>query len=64
MPNVHRYSPDNLKQLIDNAIKNGIQAIILFPQTPQDKKDAVGSEALNENNLINKSAIREIKKRC
>ena len=61
MPNVHRYSPDNLKQLIDNAIKNGIQAIILFPQTPQDKKDAVGSEALNENNLINKS-IREIKK--
>ena len=61
MPNVYRYSPDNLKQLIDNAIKNGIQAIILFPQTPQDKKDAVGSEALNENNLINKS-IREIKK--
>ena len=38
MPNVYRYSPDNLKQLIDNAIKNGIQAIILFPQTPQDKK--------------------------
>ena len=61
MPNVYSYSPDNLKQLIDNAIKNGIQAIILFPQTPQDKKDAVGSEALNENNLINKS-IREIKK--
>ena len=61
MPNVYRYSPDNLKQLIDNAIKNKIQAIILFPQTPQDKKDAVGSEALNENNLINKS-IREIKK--
>ena len=61
MPNVYRYSPDNLKQLIDNAIKNGIQAIILFPQTPQDKKDTVGSEALNENNLINKS-IREIKK--
>ena len=61
MPNVYRYSPDNLKQLIDNAIKNRIQAIILFPQTPQDKKDDVGSEALNENNLINKS-IREIKK--
>ena len=39
----------------------GIKAIALFPEVPQEKKDANGSEALNENNIICR-AVKEIKK--
>ena len=62
MPGVFRYSPDNLSEIIDRALKNSIPAVILFPQTPESKKNDSASEALNENNLINIS-IREIKRK-
>ena len=62
MPGVFRYSPDNLSEIIDRALKNSIPAVILFPQTPESKKNDSASEALNENNLINTS-IREIKRK-
>ena len=62
MPGVFRYSPDNLSEIIDRALKNSIPAVILFPQTPESKKNDSASEALNENNLINVS-IREIKRK-
>ena len=62
MPNVFRYSIDKLSKIIDKSIKKKIPMIALFPQTEIKLKDSLGSEALNENNLVCK-AIRYIKKR-
>ena len=62
MPNIHRYSIDKLSKIIDKSIKKKIPMIALFPQTKINFKDPLGSEALNENNLVCK-AIRYIKKR-
>lgn len=61
LPNIFRYSVDMLNIEVERAINNNIPAVILFPETPQIKKDENGTEALNENNLICK-AIKEIKK--
>ena len=62
MPGVHRYSVDKVNKIVDEATNKGIPMIALFPYTPFKKKNAKGSEALNENNLICR-ALREIKKR-
>ena len=62
MPGVYRYSIDQLGMIISNVIKNKIPMVALFPSTPKNKKNYLGSEALNENNLVCK-AIRYIKKR-
>ncbi|MEC7099741.1 MAG: porphobilinogen synthase [Pseudomonadota bacterium] len=62
MPNVYQYSVDNLGSIVNTVIKNKIPMIALFPSTPSNKKDPLGNEALNENNLVCK-AIRFIKKR-
>ena len=62
MPGVNRYSINRLAIILDRAIKNQIPMIALFPYTPFRLKDNLGSEALNENNLICQ-AIRYIKKR-
>ena len=62
MPQVYRYSIDRINQVIDKAMKNKIPMIALFPKTQNSKKNLLGSEALNENNLVCK-AIIEIKKR-
>ena len=62
MPNIYRYSIDMLSKIIDKSIKKKIPMIALFPQTKNKLKNPLGSEALNENNLVCK-AIRYIKKR-
>ena len=62
MPGVYRYSLDKLSLVIDKAINKGLPMVALFPNTKIDKKDILGSEALNENNLVCK-AIRQIKKK-
>ena len=62
MPNIYRYSIDRLSKIIDKSIKKKIPMISLFPQTKDKLKNPLGSEALNENNLVCK-AIRYIKKR-
>ena len=62
MPGVYRYSIDRLSQIVDKAIKKGIPMVALFPKTPNILKDELGSESLNENNLVCK-AILEIKKK-
>ena len=62
MPGVYRYSIDKLGIIITNVIKHKIPMIALFPSTPNKKKDKLGTEALNENNLVCR-AIRFIKKR-
>ena len=62
MPNVYRYSINKLSIIVDRAIKNKIPMVALFPYTAKKLKDSIGSEALNENNLVCR-AIRYIKER-
>ena len=61
MPGVYRYSLDKLENLIEKAISKKIPVVALFPNTPSQKKDSRGKEALNKNNLVCK-ALRLIKK--
>ena len=61
MPGVYRYSIDKLEKLVEGAMNKKIPMIALFPNTPDSKKNAKGSEALNKNNLVCK-ALRLIKK--
>ena len=62
MPGVYRYTINRLSQIIDRAIKKGIPMVALFPKTKNSLKNEIGSESLNENNLVCK-AIIEIKKK-
>ena len=62
MPEVYRYSINNLSKIVDKALKLKIPMISLFPNINPKLKDNTGSEALNENNLTCK-AIKYIKKR-
>jgi porphobilinogen synthase len=62
MPDVFRYTVDKLGIIIDKAIKNKIPMVALFPYTKKSLKNEIGTEALNENNLVCK-AIQYIKKR-
>ena len=62
MPGVYRYSINRISQVVDRAIKIGIPMVALFPKTKNSLKNEIGSESLNENNLVCK-AIIEIKKR-
>ena len=62
MPGVFRYSINRLPQIIDKAIRLGIPMVALFPKTKNSLKNELGSEALNENNLVCR-AIKEIKKK-
>ena len=61
MPNVYKYTIDNLGGILDKVIKYKIPMVSLFPSTPNKLKDEMGTEALNENNLVCK-AIKYIKK--
>ena len=61
MPGVFRYTLDKIEYLVEKAINKKIPMIALFPNTPNSKKNARGSEALNKNNLVCK-ALRLIKK--
>ncbi len=61
MPGIFRYSVDKINTIINKANKIGIPLIALFPNTPQSKKNSLGTEALNEDNLVCR-AIRKIKK--
>ena len=47
MPGVFRYSLDKIDRLIEKALKKKIPMIALFPNTPESKKDEMGTEALN-----------------
>ena len=62
MPDVYRYTIDKLGIIVDKAIKSKIPMVALFPYTNKTKKNEIGTEALNEDNLVCK-AIRYIKKR-
>ena len=61
MPSVYRYTIDRIAEIVDRAIKKGIPMVALFPKTKNNLKNEIGSESLNENNLVCR-AIIEIKK--
>ena len=62
MPGVFRYTINRVSQIVDKAIKKGIPMVALFPKTKNTLKNDLGTESLNENNLVCR-AIIEIKKR-
>ena len=62
MPGVYRYTIDKLNFIVDKAIKKKLPMIALFPYTDKKKKNALGTEALNENNIVCK-ALQKIKKK-
>ena len=61
LPNVYRYSIDQLAGLALKAQDLGINCISLFPYTPINLKTSDCEEAWNPNNLVNE-ATRAIKK--
>ncbi|MCW6507994.1 porphobilinogen synthase [Lichenifustis flavocetrariae] len=60
MPGVERLSIDEIVREAERARDLGIPAIALFPFTEPELRDATGSEALNDQNLVCKAcrAIR------
>ena len=62
LPGVKRYSVDKLPVILNEVKHFKIPMIALFPFTPNHKKNNLGSEAINPNNLICKS-LRFIKKK-
>ncbi len=52
MPGVYRYTLDRLSFIVDKAIKNKLPMIALFPYTEKKRKNLLGTEALNEDNLV------------
>ena len=62
MPGVKRYSIDKLPIILKQVKKFNIPMVAIFPYVVNGKKDNLGTEALNPNNLICKS-IRLIKKK-
>ena len=61
MPDIYRYTVDKINPVINRASKLGIPLVAIFPHTPNNKKNPIGSEALNEDNLVCRT-IRKIKK--
>jgi porphobilinogen synthase len=62
MPGVYRYTLDKLTFIVEKAINDKLPMVALFPCIKRNKKNLLGSEALNEDNLVCK-AIRLIKKK-
>ncbi len=62
MPGVSRYSLDKLNIIMGKVQKYKIPMIALFPHIEKNKKDKLGTEAINKDNLICKS-IKFIKKK-
>ena len=61
MPGIYRYSIDKINYIVNKASKLKIPLVAIFPNNSDKKKDTLGSESLNEDNLVCK-AIRKIKK--
>jgi porphobilinogen synthase len=61
MPGVERLSVDQVAREAERAAKLAIPCLALFPYTDPKRRDEVGSEALNPDNLVCRS-IRAIKR--
>lgn len=62
LPRQRRLNINDAVRMAEKAVALDIPALALFPQTPSALKNANGSEALNDNNLVCQ-AIRAIKQR-
>ncbi len=60
LPGQYHYSPDMVGEAIENALKADVKSVLLFGLP--EYKDEIGSEAYNENGVL-QQGIREIKKR-
>jgi porphobilinogen synthase len=63
MPNYYRLSLDNLTKEVKELWKMGLRSVLLFVKVPDNLKDNKGSEALNENGLM-QLAIKTVKHAC
>ena len=63
MPNYYRLSLDNLTKEVKELWKMGLHSVLLFVKVPDNLKDNSGSEALNENGLM-QLAIKTVKNTC
>ena len=63
MPNYYRLSLDNLTKEVKELWKMGLHSVLLFVKVPDNLKDNSGSEALNENGLM-QLAIKTVKDAC
>jgi porphobilinogen synthase len=63
MPNYYRLSLDNLTKEVKELWKMGLHSVLLFVKVPDNLKDNSGSEALNENGLM-QLAIKTVKNAC
>ncbi len=61
MPGIFRFSTDLLLKEIDTCMSLGIKAFALFPNIPEELKDARASESWNDKGLY-LNTIRSIKK--
>ncbi len=61
MPGIFRFSADLLLREIDTCMSLGVKAFALFPNIPEELKDARATESWNEKGLY-LEAIRSIKK--
>jgi porphobilinogen synthase len=62
MPGIYKHTIDKLGSIVDKAIFDKIPMIALFPYTQKKLKNNLGSESLNQDNLVCK-AIQYIKKK-
>ena len=60
MPGIYRYSPDLLKDEIDECMNLGIKSFAIFPSLPENKKDKMATEGTNPEGLYLQT-IRDIK---
>jgi porphobilinogen synthase len=63
MPNYYRLSLDNLAKEVKELWNMGLCSVLLFVKVPDNLKDNSGSEALNENGLM-QLAIKTVKNAC
>ena len=63
MPNYYRLSLDNLEKEVKELWNLGLCSVLLFVKVPDNLKDNVGTEAVNDNGLM-QLAIKTIKNAC
>ncbi|CAM4159232.1 porphobilinogen synthase [Zobellia roscoffensis] len=63
MPDYYRLSLDHLETEVKELWKMGLHAVLLFVKVPDNLKDNKGTEALNEDGLMQR-AIKTVKNAC
>ena len=63
MPDYYRLSLDNLKKEVKELWKMGLKSVLLFVKVPDNLKDNKGTEALNDNGLMQR-AVKTVKDAC